>query len=104
VDNNGNGASGQTFGSLAGITAGGRNVKASVVDARTIQVTFTPNSDGTFRIIVAAPSWSGGNAMATVSHQRRRAGHRLETSGCEEKSLVGTRTLSAQKHPPTLCQ
>lgn len=67
VDNNGNGASEQTFGSLAGITAGGRNVKASVVDARTIQVSFTPHKDGTFRIIVAAPSWSGGNALATIS-------------------------------------
>jgi hypothetical protein len=67
MDNNGNGVSGQTFGSLAGITAGGRNVKASVVDASTIQVSFTPYKDGTFRIIVAAPSWSGGNALATVS-------------------------------------
>jgi protein-tyrosine-phosphatase len=67
VDNSGNGASGQTFGSLAAITAGGRNVKASVVDPLTIQVSFNPNPDGTFRIIVAAPSWRGGNAQATAA-------------------------------------
>ncbi|HEY4035739.1 MAG TPA: hypothetical protein VGL94_17415 [Ktedonobacteraceae bacterium] len=67
VDTSGHGASGQTFGSLAAITAGGRNVKASVVDSLTVQVSFNPNPDGSFRIIVAAPSWKGGNAQTTAA-------------------------------------
>ncbi len=80
VDNTGNGASGQTFGSFAGITAGGRNVKASVINALTVQVSFNPNADGSFRVIVMAPSWPvnnplrtsknpiGGNAMSTIGN------------------------------------
>ena len=68
VDNVGNGASGQTFGSLAAITAGGRNVKASVVNALTVQVSFNPNPDGSFRIVVAAPTWKGGNALTTANN------------------------------------
>jgi hypothetical protein len=63
----GAGASNQTFGSLAGITAGGRNVTASVLDPLTIQVTFNPNADGSFRVVVASPAWTGsGDAIATV--------------------------------------
>ena len=54
VDNSGLGASGQTFGSLAGISAGGRNVTASNPDGLTAQVSFQPNTDGSFRVIVAA--------------------------------------------------
>ena len=54
--------SGQTFGSLAALTAGGRNVTASVVDAQTVKVAFTPNSDGSYRIIVGAPHWNDTNA------------------------------------------
>lgn len=68
VDNTGNGASGQTFGSLAAITAGARNVTASVVNPLTVQVSFHPNADGSFRIVVAAPRWTGGNALATAQH------------------------------------
>ncbi|WP_460347979.1 glycosyl hydrolase family 95 catalytic domain-containing protein [Actinoallomurus acanthiterrae] len=67
MDNQGLGASGRTFGSLAGVSAGGRNVSASNPDSLTAQVSFNPNSDGAFRVIVAAPSWSGGNALATAN-------------------------------------
>ena len=67
VDNSGLGASGQTFGSLAGVSAGGRNVTASNPDSLTAQVSFNPNTDGTFRVIVAAPAWTGGNAIATTN-------------------------------------
>src|ERR1041384_4851824 len=48
----GGGTSGQTFGTLAGVSAGGRNVRASNPDSRTAQVSFQPNSDGSFRVIV----------------------------------------------------
>ena len=59
--------SGQTFGSLAALTAGGRSVTASVVNSSTVRVSFTPNADGSFRVIVGAPRWSGGNAASTAA-------------------------------------
>src|SRR5450631_2076641 len=66
VDNGGAGTSNQTFGTLAALTANGQNVQASVVNSQTIQVTFKPNADGTFRVLVGAPKWTGGNAMSTA--------------------------------------
>ena len=67
VDNSQTGNSGQTFGAMAAITAGGQNVSASVVNSTQVNVTFNPNSDGTFRVIVAAPKWTGGNPTSTAS-------------------------------------
>jgi hypothetical protein len=65
----GAGGSSQTFGSLAGITAGGRNVTASVVNPTTVQVTFSPNADGSFRVVVASPAWAGsGDAISAVTN------------------------------------
>ncbi|GCF10234.1 hypothetical protein KDI_37980 [Dictyobacter arantiisoli] len=66
VDNGGPGSSGRTFGTLAALTANGQNVQASVVNSETVQVTFKPNADGTFRVIAGAPAWTGGNAMSTA--------------------------------------
>ncbi len=66
VDSGRPGSSGETFGSLAAITAGGRSVRADVVDPRTVQVSFRPHQDGSFRVVVAAPHWAGGDAMATA--------------------------------------
>jgi hypothetical protein len=63
ADNSGSGASGQTFGSLAAITAGGRNVTASVTSPTSVGVSFKPNKDGSFRVVVAAPSWNGSAAQ-----------------------------------------
>ncbi|MEV4312522.1 DUF5703 domain-containing protein [Actinocrispum sp. NPDC049592] len=67
VDNTATGNSGRTFGAMTGISAGGRNVAASTPDTRTAQVSFQPNADGSFRIVVAAPSWTGGDAIATAN-------------------------------------
>lgn len=67
VDNSGLGASGDTFGSLGAVTASGQNVVASVVDSLTVQVAFKPNADGSFRVIVGAPTWAGGDAMSTAT-------------------------------------
>jgi len=67
VDNSQTGSSGQTFGAMSAITAGGTNVTASVVSSTEVQVSFTPNSNGSFRVVVAAPSWTGGNATSTAS-------------------------------------
>ena len=55
VDNSEAGASGQTFGSLSAITAGGRDVQASVTSPTKVQVSFKPNANGDFRVVVAAP-------------------------------------------------
>ena len=66
VDNGEQEPSGRTFGSLAAITAGGQNVSASVVNSTKVQVSFKPNADGSFRVVVGAPSWAGGNASSAA--------------------------------------
>jgi glycosyl hydrolase family 95 len=66
-DSSGLGASGQTFGVLSAVTVGGRNARASVVDPLTVQVAFQPNADGSFRVVIAAPAWTGGDAMSTAA-------------------------------------
>ena len=67
VDNTAQGNSGKTFGSLAAITAGGQNVAASVVNSTSVQVSFKANTNGSFRVVVGAPTWTGGNAASTAS-------------------------------------
>ena len=67
VDNSQTGSSGQTFGAMSAITAGGHNVTASVVNSTEVQVSFTPNSNGSFRVVIASPEWTGGNATSTAS-------------------------------------
>jgi Carbohydrate binding module (family 6)/F5/8 type C domain/Abnormal spindle-like microcephaly-assoc'd, ASPM-SPD-2-Hydin len=68
VDNSQTGSSGQTFGAMSAITAGAQNVTASVVSSTEVQVSFTPNSNGSYRVIVAAPEWTGGSAATTASN------------------------------------
>ncbi|MFB9248935.1 hypothetical protein ACFFWE_11915 [Sphaerisporangium melleum] len=63
----GTGGSGRTFGSMAGVSAGGRNVRATNPDSRTAQVSFQPNTDGSFRVIVVSPGWTGGSALTTAT-------------------------------------
>lgn len=57
-------ASGRVFGTLVGLTAHARDVRASVIDSRTVTLSFKPERDGRYRIVVAAPHWSGGDAMS----------------------------------------
>ncbi|WP_426513238.1 ricin-type beta-trefoil lectin domain protein [Dactylosporangium sp. McL0621] len=66
-DNSQSGHSNQNFGAMAAITGGGQNVTASVVNSTQVQVSLNPNSNGTYRIVVASPSWTGGNATTTAS-------------------------------------
>jgi alpha-L-fucosidase 2 len=58
-DHYGPGASGETFGALAAVTATGRAVSASVISGRAVTVTFKPEPDGHFRVIVACPPFNG---------------------------------------------
>ncbi len=67
VDNSQTGNSGKTFGAMAAITAGGQNVSASV-NSEQVQVSFSPNADGSYRVIVASPSWTGGDPNGTASN------------------------------------
>jgi hypothetical protein len=67
VDNSQTGSSGETFGAMAAITAGGQNVSASVVSSTEVQVSFNANANGSYRVIVASPQWTGGNPTSTAS-------------------------------------
>ena len=62
------GNSGQTFGSLAAVTAGGQDVSTSVVSPTQVRTSFKPNADGSFRVVVASPAWTGnGDAGSTAT-------------------------------------
>lgn len=64
------GASGRGFGALAALTAQGREVASTVVDSNTVAVTFRPDADGHFRILVAAPRFNAqSGAPAAVARQ-----------------------------------
>lgn len=67
LDDKESGASHQIFGSLAAITADAQDVHATTADPLSVELTFKPRSDGSFRILVAAPSWAGGDASAAAS-------------------------------------
>lgn len=59
VDHYGPGESGEAFGSLAAITAIGRDISAAVTGPRSVAVTFKPAKDGHFRVVVASPNYQG---------------------------------------------
>ncbi len=70
VDNGADpGASGRTFGALSAITAIGRDVSAVVTDPLTITVTVTPDTDGSFRVVAGAPSYSGTGDVTAPAQQ-----------------------------------
>ena len=79
VDNTATGSSGRTFGTLAGISAGGRNVTASTPNSTTAQVGFQPNTNGSFRVVVAAPAWTGGDPIVGANTVLDNAQTRPET-------------------------
>jgi len=66
VDGGGD-ASGRTFGAMAGVSAAGRNVTASTPSSLSGRVSFLPTTDGSFRVIVVSPKWTGGNALTTTT-------------------------------------
>src|SRR5450631_930348 len=67
LDNKEAGASGETFGSLAAITADALQVRAEVSSPLSVRITFRPHPDGSFRILVGAPGWRGGDASMAAS-------------------------------------
>ncbi len=56
------GASGQTFGCLAALKAEARDVRVEETSPLSLTLSFHPRADGSFRILVAAPGWRGGDA------------------------------------------
>jgi hypothetical protein len=67
LDNKEAGASGETFGSLAAITADARDLRVEKSGSLAIKITFRPHPDGSFRILVASPMWRGGDAVQASS-------------------------------------
>jgi alpha-L-fucosidase 2 len=61
------GASGKTFGSLAAITADASEVNSEKAGDLSVKLTFFPHKDGSFRVLIAAPTWHGGDATVTAS-------------------------------------
>lgn len=53
-------ASGSITGAVAAMTAHAQGVTATVVDPLTVRLTFRPNADGSFRLVVGVPSYRGG--------------------------------------------
>lgn len=76
------GASGETFGALAAITAEGRDVHAEVEGPLSIKLSFRPKQDGSFRLLIAAPEWKGGDAMKRAAEMFGAAGN---TSAAEHR-------------------
>ena len=64
VDDRQPGSSGRNFGSLAAVTAQGREVSAMIFDAETVTLSFRPFADGHFRVLVAAPHFNSQSGPA----------------------------------------
>jgi hypothetical protein len=67
LDNQRPESSGRAFGSLAAITAEGRDVSAAVTDPLTVAVSFKPFPDGHFRIIASSPHYDGKQDAVAAS-------------------------------------
>ena len=67
------GASHERFGSLASITADANNVRVASSDPRSVTLSFMPRPDGSFRVLVGAPAWRGGNAAIAASKALEQA-------------------------------
>ena len=67
VDNVATTGSGQTFGSLAALTAGGRNVSASVSGSRPSRSPSIPTATAVSGWWPPLRRWTGGNPVSTAS-------------------------------------
>ena len=67
------GASHERFGSLAAVTADANDVRAVSNDPLSVTLSFMPRPDGSFRVLIGAPAWRGGDAAVTASRLLARA-------------------------------
>lgn len=83
TDSTAAGATGRTFGSLAAVRVIGQNVQVSSDDPLTARFTFLPDNNGSFRVLIGAPHWTGGDAfpaaqtLLTAAERIPAAAHRL---------------------------
>lgn len=66
-DSKQDGASGEMFGSLSAISADASDVHTELAGPLGVKLYFLPKSNGTFRIMVAAPHWVGGDVLKTLT-------------------------------------
>jgi hypothetical protein len=76
--------SGTTTGAVAALTARARDVSAAVVDEHTVRLSFKPDSDGGFRIVVGVPAYTGGD----VGEASREAVSGAEQARIDEPHLA----------------
>lgn len=65
--------SGTTSGAITAVTADGRDVRASTTGALAVHLTFKPHPDGSFRIVVGVPAYTGGDVAAAARTALRGA-------------------------------
>ena len=75
-------ATNTTTGQVAALTADATDVTSQVVDSETVQLRFLPRSNGSFRIVVGVPFYTGGDigaasaaAVAGADSPRIETGH-----------------------------
>ena len=110
VDNSEREPSGQTFGSLSAITAGGRDVSASVVSPTKVQVSFKPNADASIEISGASyamytqadGAWVKNAAEETRLVDAMRKGADLTVKGTSAKGTASVDTYSLRGLPEAL--
>lgn len=66
LDSKQEGASGRTFGSLAAVTVQARDVHAQEDGGLREKISFRPNADGSYTVLIASPEWKGGDALETA--------------------------------------
>jgi hypothetical protein len=70
IDNTEPGASGRRFGTLAGLTAEGRDISVAVEGTRSVTLSLLPRPDGSFRILIPAPHFNGEQSPQVAAHQQ----------------------------------
>jgi alpha-L-fucosidase 2 len=68
-DQYGPGAAGEKFGALAAITAKARDVSVAVSGAQSVTVSFLPDADGHFQVVVACPHYNGAPSQLAGLHR-----------------------------------
>ena len=102
LDNKEAGASGETFGSLAAITSDGLDLHVEESGPLSVKISFRPHPDGSFRILVASPTWRGGDAasassrLLTTAEKLSPEEHRVWWNGLWEHP--GLMKLSSSDH------
>ena len=88
-------ATNTTTGQVAAMTADARDVTSEVVNSDTVQLRFLPNADGSFRIVVGVPFYTGGDVGAASAAAVAGA----DSSGIENAHLAWWHQFWSQADP-----